>query len=172
MIDQTKVNEYFIQKWSKVTSKIPPYYSSHKRIASFISQDEWLLDVGCGRNDFKKYLKNVVGIDPVFDEADIKTTIENYIPDRLFDVATCLGSIGFGDENDISNQIQKVVECLKPKSRIFWRLTPKIKRKLLEVSAVEWTPDKLLKFANKHHYTQKNTMLDINNRLYAEWHRN
>ena len=42
----------------------------------------------------------------------------------LFDVATCLGSINFGSIDVISKQIAKVVSCLKPKSRVYWRLNP------------------------------------------------
>lgn len=169
--DQEDINDFFRTKWlTNAVKKTPQIYSHPTRIASKIHPDAWVLDVGCGKNPFKQLLKNVVGIDPVFDEADIKTTIEDYQPDRLFDIATCLGSICFGDQARIDYQINRVVACLKPQAKIFWRLPPLpvIPDNLVHY---EWTFDKLEQFANKYGFVQTNCLLDSTDRLYAEWHR-
>ena len=66
-----------------------------------------VLDVGCGYNKLKSMIPNLIGIDPYNDAADIKVSIEEYksVP---FDMALCLGSINFGDEKTIDNQIDKL----------------------------------------------------------------
>ena len=64
-----------------------------------------VLDVGCGFNEFKSRILNLTGLDPAYDRADIKSSIEEYSPPHKFDVALCLGSINFGDKLTIMNQI-------------------------------------------------------------------
>ena len=84
MHNQKLLNEYFSKHWT------PGEYcgfSDPREISKFIDTNEWLLDVGCGHNPFKRLVKNVVGIDPAFTDADVLTTIELYNPDRLFDYA-------------------------------------------------------------------------------------
>ena len=44
--------------------------------------------------------------------------------DIKFDVAFCLGSINFGNESNILNQIECVINCLNPQARIYWRCNP------------------------------------------------
>jgi hypothetical protein len=148
------------------------------RIAKFIKDDEWLLDVGCGTNPFKSLVKNVIGIDPAFDQADYKCTIEEYQLDRLFNVAACLGSINFGTEDIIESQINKVVNCLTPSSRIYWRLNPGRRdhdnNECSNIPFFPWTFEKLNVFAKKHNYIQTVEKIDehlTRPRLYAEWHR-
>ena len=176
MHNQEFLNEYFSKHWTPGGDR---GFSNPEKIAKLINDDEWLLDVGCGHNPFKGLVKNVVGIDPAFTDADILTTIELYNPDRLFDVATCLGSINFGDEITISDQIEKVVKCLKPTSRIFWRLNPgnadHNNQYVHMVPFFPWTFEILKSFANKHGYNQVNCQTELNKRtfrLYTEWHRN
>lgn len=175
MHNQEQLNEYFSKHWKPGHSR---GLTSHARLATLISNDEWILDAGCGANPFKDLGKQVVGIDPAFDQADIKCTIEEYIPDRQFDVATCLGSINFGDEEVITRQIDKVVSCLKPTSRIYWRLNPgrhdHDNTECEDVPFFPWTFEKLREFADKHNYKQTVEEIDehpTRPRLYAEWHR-
>jgi 2-polyprenyl-3-methyl-5-hydroxy-6-metoxy-1,4-benzoquinol methylase len=172
--NQEFLNFYFSEIWSPGNSN---GITSHQEIAKKI-KNEWVLDVGCGTNPFKSLIKNVIGIDPAFDQADYKCTIEDYYPDRLFDVATCLGSINFGDEITIEKQIDKVVNCLKPNSRIYWRLNPGRQdhgnQECFNIPFFPWTFEKLDQFAKKYNYLQTVEMIDHHpsrSRLYAEWHR-
>jgi hypothetical protein len=176
MHDQKFLNEYFSKHWKPSTTAYRN--SSYEAIASKIKDDEWLLDAGCGFNPFKKLVKNVVGVDPAMDEADFKMPIEDFTSDKKFDVATCLGSINFGDESVIDRQISKVVSCLKEQSRIYWRLNPGRKDHedplCNQVDFFPWTLDKLREFAVKHGYTQTDGEEETDGkviRLYAEWHR-
>jgi hypothetical protein len=93
-------------------------------------------------------------------------------------VATCLGSINFGSEEVIARQIDKVVSCLKPTSRIYWRLNPGRKDHDSElcnrIPFFPWTFEKLKEFADKYGFNQSNIEYETDGkviRLYAEWHR-
>jgi hypothetical protein len=175
MHNQLLLNDYFSKHWITGENR---GITDPKEISKRIDANKWLLDVGCGNNPFKKLLKNVVGIDPAFNEADYKCTIEEYQPDILFDVATCLGSINFGSEDIIEFQINKVVDCLKTQSSIYWRLNPgrhdHDNQECLNIIFFPWTFEKLNYFAKKHNYVQTIEKIDehpIRPRLYAEWHR-
>jgi hypothetical protein len=173
--NQKLLNEYFSNHWIPGNSR---GITSPVEITKLITEDEWQLDVGCGPNPFKELRKNIIGIDPAFEQADFKCTIEEYLPDRLFDVATCLGSINFGTIDIIEGQIDKVVSCLKPVSRIYWRLNPGRKdhenEECNQVPFFPWNFEILRQFAIKHNYIQTVEEIDAHvsrPRLYAEWHR-
>jgi hypothetical protein len=174
-MNQLELNEYFSKHWVPGNLR---GLTSPIRISSFIKDNEWLLDVGCGTNPFKSLVKNVIGVDPAFDQADFKCTIEEYQPTRLFNVATCLGSINFGTADTIELQIDKVVSCLTSSSRIYWRLNPgrhdHDNKECLSIPFFPWTFEKLNIFAKKHNYTQTVEKIDehlTRPRLYAEWHK-
>ena len=122
MTDQNYLNYYFANHWGH--KGVPVYNTTGYQLADKIADDEWVLDVGCGRNLFKGKIKNIVGIDPAFDEADQKVTIEEFIPAQQFDVALCLGSVNFGGIEIIRRQIECIIKCLKPQARIYWRCNP------------------------------------------------
>ena len=151
-------------------------------IAQKIAPHEQVLDVGCGQNPFRALLPNVVGIDPAFDQADVKCTIEQFQTDQLFDVATCLGSINFGSEETIRLQVAKVVSLLKPRARIYWRLNPGRKDhadpSCESIPFFPWTLEYLNELADQHGFCQENAQVESGAslgksvvRLYAEWHR-
>jgi elongation factor P hydroxylase len=176
MHNQELINQYFGNKWKPRHNE---YISSPERISRKIKDEEWLLDVGCGFNSFKNYLPNVVGVDPANDAADFKCTIEDYKPDRLFDVAACLGSVNFGTLEVVSNQIEKVVACLKPKARVYWRLNPgrhdhQNNDDFKQIQIFPWTVELLEEFAAKHGFKQTIEQLEgdcRHFRFYVEWHR-
>jgi hypothetical protein len=175
MHNQAQINEYFKNHWREDSFRS---YSHPLSISKLINKDSWILDVGCGKNSFKKIFPNVVGIDPAFDEADVKCTIEDYIPDRLFDVGICLGSINFGGVEIIERQIKKIVSCMKINSTIFWRLNPGRQDHgndfCKNINFFPWTFEILNSYATMYNYKQQSEKIDehsIKPRLYAEWHR-
>jgi hypothetical protein len=175
MHNQEFLNNYFRNHWTAGNTR---GITSPEEIVKKINSHEWLLDVGCGRNPFKVLHINTIGIDPAFDEADYKCTIEEFNNSFKFDVATCLGSINFGSFDVIENQIDKVVSLLQPKSRIYWRLNPGRKdhdnEECNQVPFFPWTFEILRQFALKHNYVQTSEEIDAHisrPRLYAEWHR-
>ena len=176
MINQSFLNNYFSTSWNVNPAQ---YIYSGYAILNKINDDDMVLDVGCGYHPFKGKLKNIIGIDPANNAADILTTIEDYIPDRLFDVAICFGSINFGDDSIIEKQISKVNSCLKNKARIFWRCNPGLhdhkNEECKQIEFYPWTFERLNEYAKMHGFIQKNSAMDTNKnniRLYTEWHRN
>jgi len=170
-VDQSYLNNYFKNTWTGSTDK---FKETGLAIANNIQPHEWVLDVGCGRNPFKGIITNLVGIDPAFSEADQQLTIAEYQPDRLFDVALCLGSINFGTLADITAQIEKVISCLKPNARIYWRCNPGLKdhgnTECNNIDFFPWTVE--LHYALSKHYgftLQAVGTESVKQRIYAEW---
>lgn len=177
MIDQNYINWYFANEWQAQTEN---YVYSGLALIDKIQPDEWVLDVGCGQNHYKGKIKNIIGIDPAFDQADVKCTIEDYQPNRQFDVAFCLGSVNFGNLEHIDQQIAKIVQCLRPQGRIYWRCNPGVhdhsKESFEKITVFPWTWEHQRNLANKYGFVVKNAAMDTNGRvghvrLYAEWHR-
>lgn len=177
MFDQNYLDHYFENVWEPQTNE---YQYTGWALVDKVQENEWVLDVGCGYNPYRGRIKNLVGIDPAIREADILTTIEDYTPDRLFDVAFVLGSIGFGlDRSVIEKQIEKIVSCLKQQSRIYWRLNPgrndHPSTKFNSVTVYPWTLEDNAKFAQQFGYRVADSKIDPNtrgNRFYVEWIRN
>jgi len=175
-IDLEYINDYFRNHWKPSLTAYNA--SAYEKIAEKIGDHEYLLDVGCGNNPFKLLVKNCYGIDPANDSADLQVSIEDFISQKKYDVVTCLGSINFGDETIISNQISKVVGCLKDHGRIYWRLNPgrtdHDSELCKKIPFFPWTFEKLKEFANIYEFKQTNEFIDKDEnitRLYAEWHR-
>jgi len=173
MHNQTFLNNYFSEHWD---SAISQYIYSGYSILDKILSTQSVIDVGCGTNPFKDKIQNLVGIDPTDVGADIVTTLEDYTPNNKYDVALCLGSINFGSEDIIANQIEKVNSLLNPSARIFWRLNPGLADHDSElcdnIDFYPWTFEKLDEFAIRYGFKQVNCAEDTdgeNVRLYAEW---
>jgi hypothetical protein len=141
-----------------------------------IEPHEYVIDVGCGYNMFKNKIPNLLGIDPQNDEADIKISIEEFEPDNKFDVALCLGSINFGDDHVITQQISKIVSILKDTSRIYWRCNPDSRdhdnSMCAEIPFFPWSEEWMEHFAKLFNYEINFMKYEPNKvRLYCEWKR-
>lgn len=171
---QEDLNKYFSTVW---TSNIDRYTYSGWTIADKILSNEQVLDVGCGYNQFKTRILNLVGIDPANDSADIKLPIEYFAADNSnhgrFDVALCLGSINFGSEINIRNQIACVISCLKPTARIYWRCNPGLQdhgnEECKSIDFFPWTTQRLVDYAREFGFMCPLVTGDTNDRIYAEW---
>jgi hypothetical protein len=171
-MNQNELNNYFNTHWR---GHLNIYNYSGLSLAKQIKPDEWVLDVGCGINAFKPLITNLVGIDPAFDQADYQTTIEDFKTDQKFDVAFCLGSINFGSEHTIKNQIKCVISFLKPNARIYWRVNPGLQdhgnNECKSIDFFPWSKKILKDYAQEWGFTAQNTRDDLNNRIYCEWQR-
>lgn len=173
-MNQSILNEYFSTAWK---SELDVYQYSGWQLVDKVKTGEHVIDVGCGFNEFKSHIPNLIGIDPANPVADILTTIEEFNGNSYkFDVAFCLGSINFGSEDTILEQIRCVVDLLKPKSRIYWRCNPGLyDHNNEECNVIEfypWTEQKLINHASLFGYSVKELQIDSKSRLYAEWVRN
>jgi len=176
MHDQKFLNDYFAKTWCPSTSKY--IYSGYAILDKINAEYDNVIDVGCGANPFKGKIDNLTGIDPSDIGADIVSTIEDYKTDAKYDVALCLGSINFGSDTIIANQIEKVNDLLNDKAKVFWRLNPGQQdhrnEECKQINFYPWTFDLLQEFATMYGFEQINCAKDHNGnhmRLYAEWTR-
>lgn len=172
MHTQQLLNNYFNTHWR---GQFNQYLYSGLSLVKKIEPNEWVLDVGCGINPFKTLIPNLVGIDPAFGEADVMTTIEDFRTEQRFDVAFCLGSINFGTEENIKNQIECVVNLLNPCARIYWRCNPGLKdhgnKQCQDINFFPWRIDLLKQYAEEFGFDVVDVKNDFNNRIYCEWAR-
>ena len=169
---QNNLNKYFSTQWQ---SNISQYKYSGWKLIDKVYSNETVLDVGCGFNEFKPRILNLIGIDPANDRADVKLPIEEYSPPHKFDVAFCLGSINFGDKLTIMNQIACVVNCLKPTARIYWRCNPGAadhgNSECEEIDFYPWTIAEHVRLSELFGFRLMTCCWDNNDRIYAEWSR-
>lgn len=84
-----------------------------------------VLDVGCGYNQFKPRIPNLIGIDKFNNSADYMVDILEYNVDpESYDAVIVFGSINFGDYNDVATRFKKVFELTAPGGRIYVRANP------------------------------------------------
>lgn len=107
--------------WSE-DGQIPRAEHTLSYVQPFVDTNAKIIDVGCGTNPYKGYFPNLIGLDPVTSQADVRSTIEEFVTDQTFEVAFCFGSLIYGSETRIRNQIAKVVSLMESQSQIFWRL--------------------------------------------------
>ena len=88
-----------------------------------------VLDVGCGYNQFKSQIPNLIGIDKYNNNADYMVGILEYNVSEKYDAIIAFGSINFGTYQDISEQFAKVFELLAPGGRVYVRANPGITHK-------------------------------------------
>lgn len=171
--DREWLRDYFTNDWS---GNIDNYYWSGWRLIDEIQEGETVLDVGCGVNPFKKYITGLHGIDITDIGCDEVVAIEDYKPENKFDVAFCLGSINFGSWSKILEQVNALTKnCLKEKSRIYWRCNPGHRDhkndKVGEVPFFDWNINYHMLFARMTGFEVTEYMPD-NNRMYVKWERN
>jgi hypothetical protein len=185
MLAQNQRNNYFQKYWIGNSSPFEEWELTGYRLAAEVRPDEWVLDVGCGRNPFKDRIDNLVGVDPSFKEADVHSTIEDFSTDQKFDVAFILGSINFGTEDYIRKQIAAVVSHLKDSSRIYWRCNPGNRKEKMILRFIvpaeyadneeienfyfPWSKEYHFKFAEEFGFKVSEISWEVNNRIYACW---
>lgn len=175
-VNQNYLNYYFGNIWYKHSSPIDQFEKSGRNLINKILPNESVIDIGCGVNAYKSFIPNLIGIDPAFDQADHKCSIEDFQTQQRFDVAFCLGSINFGTTAHIENQIFKVISLLKPKARIYWRCNPGQQdhpsEECKKIDFYPWSIQEHIRLSTKFNFELVECMWENNRRLYAEWIRN
>jgi hypothetical protein len=138
-----------------------------------IQPNETVIDIGCGHHIFKKYIPNIVGIDPVYSAADHQVTLQDFKTDQKFNVAFCLGSLHYGEYEDIASQITKVVDLLTPSARIYWRFNIDPATVGYGFTRFIWTIEQSREFASQFGFVVTDyayeTIANTKKRLYVEW---
>ena len=177
MIKQDEINAVYRQMAEtadQAETRLKNLDYSGLSLVNKILPGEAVIDIGCGHNIFKKYIPNIIGIDPAYDAADYKVDLQSFATTQKFNVAFCLGSIQFGNESDIEQQISKVVGLLTPLARIYWRVRPGTDGPNSEFGKFPWTLEYQYMFAEKFgfdiRYHAWETVVDPSpDRLYLEW---
>jgi hypothetical protein len=88
-------------------------------------QPRFVVDAGCGYNEFKGRIPNLLGIDLVNPAADLVCDMcEAPIRDRSIDVVLALGSVNFGDADEIERTLAILVGWLVPYGVLLMRGNP------------------------------------------------
>ena len=101
-IDDACLHKYFSKYWDNDMKKWK--YSGVQLIDEVNNlKPRAVLDVGCGYNEFKGKINNLIGIDPYNNKADLEVGTLQYRTDQKFDVILCL----FGSRQPLSYPITK-----------------------------------------------------------------
>ena len=122
-IDDACLNKYFSKYWQNDMKKWK--YSGLALIDEVNNlKPRAVLDVGCGYNEFKGKIDNLIGIDPYNDEADLKVSTLEYKTNQKFDAILCLGSVNFGNRDKIIAEVSRCVHLLADSGIMFFRVNP------------------------------------------------
>jgi len=123
LIDDACLHRYFSKYWQNDMKKWK--YSGVALIDEVNSlKPRAVLDVGCGYNEFKGRIQNLIGIDPYNDLADLKVSTLQYKTEQKFDVILCLGSVNFGTREKIIAEVSRCVNLLADGGTMFFRVNP------------------------------------------------
>ncbi len=138
-IDDACLNKYFTKYWQNDMKKWK--YSGLSLINEVNSlKPRAVLDVGCGFNEFKGKIDNLIGIDPYNDKADIRVGTLDYKTDQKFDVILCLGSVNFGGREKIIAEVGRCVNLLAKDGLMFFRVNPGLSHDKPEADWIEFYP--------------------------------
>ena len=136
-IDDACLHKYFSKYWQNDMEKWK--YSGVALIDEVNGlKPRAVLDVGCGYNEFKGKIDNLVGIDPYNDRADLQISTLDYKTDKKFDVILCLGSVNFGSREKIIAEVGRCVDLLADGGTMFFRVNPGVQHDKPEANWIEF----------------------------------
>jgi len=136
-IDTYCLHRYFSQYWQADMKKWK--YSGLQLIDEVNAlHPRSVLDVGCGYNEFRGRINNLIGIDPYNDNADYKISTLDYKTKEKFDVILCLGSINFGTQDKIVREVAHCVSMLAEGGTMFFRVNPGVQHDKPEAHWIEF----------------------------------
>lgn len=130
-----------------------------------------VLDVGCGYNQFKPRIQNLIGIDKFNNSADYMVDILDFnVEPESFDAVIVFGSINFGDWDDMSIRYKKVFDLLAPGGRVYVRANPGHVHKLGQwIDIFPWSFEYAHKIAKDNNVELVQFKQDNGDRLYFEY---
>ena len=142
-IDYNVLKKYFTTVWQPITKK---YKYSGLSIVDEVNNLKPLrvLDLGCGYNEFKGKINNLIGIDPYNNKADIQSSILDYKSQEQFDVVISLGSINFGTVDKVYLELENAVSLTKQDGLLYFRVNPGEQHKAPEAQWIQffnWTSE-------------------------------
>jgi len=151
IIDHEVLKNYFSKVWQPQTKK---YKYSGLSIIDEVNnlQPKKVLDLGCGYNEFKGKINNLIGIDPYNERADVQVGILDYNAQTNFDIIICLGSINFGTVDKIYTELEHAVSLTKQNGLLYFRANPGTQHEAPEAKWIdffEWTSEFIINSADK-----------------------
>ena len=170
-IDDAVLARYFGNVWQAEISKFK--YSGLTLIDEVNSlKPRSVLDVGCGYNEFKGKIDNLVGIDPYNSKADIMCKILDYNPENKFDAVLALGSINFGSTDKIFAELEHTVSLCNSGAVLFFRVNPGLQHTPPEsqwISFYPWDSNFIVNCASQLNVDILDIRNDSKNRMYFVW---
>lgn len=171
-MDQKYLDLFFGQIW-KPTTEIYQY-SGWGLVDEINKQDpKAVLDYGCGYNQFKNRIKNLVGIDPYNNCADYMVDALDFkVPPASYDHILVLGSLNFNELSDIELRFEKLVELLMPGGRMYFRANPgNIWPTGPYVDIFDWNFEVAFALSQKYNIELETFKKDSNDRFYFVYHK-
>jgi len=173
-IDNACLHKYFSKYWHNDMKK---WKHSGLTLIDEVNnlKPRAVLDVGCGYNEFKGKIKNLIGIDPYNDKADFKVSTLQFKTYQKFDVIMCLGSINFGIKEKIIAEVGRCVNLLADGSTMFFRVNPGLKHDKPEAKWIEffaWNVPFIIELADIFKLTILDIKDDTNQRKYFVYRKN
>ena len=139
VIDDAVLHRWFSNYWQNKMKKWK--YSGEALIDEVNSlKPRAVLDVGCGYNEFRGKIDNLIGIDPYNKNADINVGIMDYRSTEKFDVILALGSVNFGGQNKIISEFSRMVMMLADGGTMFFRVNTGVQNPAPEARWIEYFP--------------------------------
>jgi len=168
VIDDACLHKYFSKYWQNDMKKWK--YSGVALIDEVNGlKPRAVLDVGCGYNEFKDKIDNLIGIDPYNDRADFEVSTLEYKTDQKFDVILCLGSVNFGSRDKIIAEVGRCVNLLAEGGTMFFRVNPGIQHDRPEAQWIEffsWNVPFIIELAEMFDLQVLDIRDDTNSRKY------
>ena len=167
-IDDASLERYFSKYWQNDMKKWK--YSGLALIDEVNGlKPRKVLDVGCGYNEFKGKIDNLVGIDPYNDKADLKVSTLQFKTDEKYDVILCLGSVNFGSKDKIIAEVGRCVNLLADDGVMFFRVNPGLSHDKTEADWIEfyaWNVPFIIELAEMYKLKILDIRDDTNQRKY------
>lgn len=167
-IDDAILHKYFSEIWQPKLKKFK--FSGLKLIDEVNALNpRAVLDVGCGYNEFKGKIKNLIGLDPYNAQADLQIKIEDYSTAEKFDVILCLGSINFGTREKIVREIEVCRNLLADGGKMFFRVNPGLEHEAPESKYIDfypWNVYAITEIAKQLDLAVLDLRHDFNDRIY------
>jgi len=168
VIDDACLHKYFSKYWDNDMKKWK--YSGLALVEEVNNlKPRAVLDVGCGYNEFKGKIDNLIGIDPYNDRADLEVSVMDYKTDQKFDVILCLGSVNFGSRDKITAEVGRCVNLLAEGGTMFFRVNPGIQHDRPEAQWIEffaWNVPFIIELAEMFNLQVLDIRDDTNSRKY------
>ncbi len=171
-LDKEYLARFFGEIWKPTTEKFT--YTGWAIVDEVNKHNpKAVLDVGCGYNQFKGRIPNLIGIDPYNNCADYMVDVLDFkMPDQTYDAIICLGSINFNEKSDVEVRLKRVSELLAAGGRAYFRVNSgQLWKNGPYVDIFPWSFEIAAEFSKSLGLTLETFKKDWNDRLYFVYYK-